>query len=608
MKNLCFQHLPSVVMLLCVSAFGLHAQEADSILTYINGLEKNTAKIEAIYKNTSRIATIDPTKLPKLAGMLKRANPGIVDKNALGHSYTIRGQYHAMAGQSDSILYYRKKALSAFRNLPASSEKASAYNAMSSSYYYQGELNKYLACNDSAYQVAQALSAEDKKISLMILFNRTVVLFELNKPNEALSTLKRIEHELQQTDMEGFKGKLALRLGYYFKHYEVNPDSCLYYSKKSLYYAKLTQNKSYAASSYSAIGTAYSSIKKYALANLYLDSALAVNKDLNDHETYVSLLYDRLVNYDYQGDFENANATWHEGMTAIKAQGLDHWKYTFLDERHRFFEAKQDYKSALEAYKTFKALDDSIKSVELKESLAEMEVKHQVVEKDAQLAILEHEKERINARNKLTYVAAGMAVLVLLIILFFTRRNIKLNKILTEQKQKTLELEIENKKNEERRLKSENEQQKKQLSTRALEVSQRSQVLIDIFEKLESIQRKDGPAQQELVSKLHAEVRSYLRRGEDWKRIRVHLEEVNSVLIQKIKKVHPQLTAKDLRMLLLFKIGLNTKEIANLLNMAPNSVKMSRYRLKKKLEMDKDANIDEYLATFEDEGTVHHSL
>jgi DNA-binding CsgD family transcriptional regulator len=370
-----------------------------------------------------------------------------------------------------------------------------------------------------------------------------------------------------------------------------------------LRYAKQTKSKSYQASSFSAIGTAYSSVKKYKLANQYLDSALAANKGLNDNETYVSLLYDRLLNYDHQGDDAHADATWQRAMQAINEQGLAHWKHPFYDERHRFFEAQGDYKLALEAYKIFKALDDSIKGVELKESLAEMEVKYEVAEKDAQLALLGYEKEQAAAKNKLIYVSGGMAVVVLLLILLFTSRNNKLTKTLTQQKQKTLELEIVNKQQEERRLKSENEYQKKQLSTRALEVSQRNRVLIDVFEKLETLKQKESYGQQELITKLHAEVRSYLRSSEDWKRIRVHLEEVNSVLIQRIKAVHPQLTAKDVRLLMLFKIGLNTKEIANLLNLAPNSVKMSRYRLKKKLELDEEANLDAYLAKFEKDST-----
>jgi hypothetical protein len=594
-----------VVFFFSVSVFcgNLKAQEADSIISAIENLESNADKLVAVYQNTSRLATVDPSKLPKLALITKRANPKLSDKNALGHWYSILGHYHATAGDSDSIMYYRQKAVAAFRNQPPSRQKANAFNSISASYYYQGNLEKYLASNDSAYKVLASLPKEDKAVALMVLFNRTMVLFELNKPTEAYNTLKQIEQDLASTKHNGFKGKLALRLYYYFTHYEANPDSSLFYALKSLRYAKQTKSKSYQASSFSAIGTAYSSVKKYKLANQYLDSALAANKGLNDNETYVSLLYDRLLNYDHQGDDANADATWRRAMQAINEQGLAHWKHPFYDERHRFFEAQGEYKLALEAYKIFKALDDSIKGVELKESLAEMEVKYEVAEKDAQLALLAYEKEQAAAKNKLIYVSGGMAVVVLLLILLFTNRNNKLTKTLTQQKQKTLELEIVNKQQEERRLKSENEYQKKQLSTRALEVSQRNRVLIDVFEKLETLKQKESYGQQELITKLHAEVRSYLRSSEDWKRIRVHLEEVNSVLIQGIKAVHPHLTAKDLRLLMLFKIGLNTKEIANLLNLAPNSVKMSRYRLKKKLELDEEANLDAYLAKFEKDST-----
>ncbi len=578
----------------------LRAQQADSILSHIQSIKDDGGRIDAIYKNTSKIATLDPVKLIALWSLLKEVNRDGKDLSATAHGYTLRGLYHGLTGSSDSIMHYKLLAVKAFRHLPASAQKVLALNSISSNYYYQGQLDKYLAYNDTAYQITQQLPVPNKDMELMILFNRTPVLFELNKVDEAYAILKNIERELAVTDLDGFKGKLALRLYYHFRHLNVNQDSSLYYAKKSLYYAKLNNDNSYMTSSYSAIGSCYSGISEYTLATIYLDSALAANKHPNDHETYLGLQFDRLTNYKHLGDFEKADNIWKQAMETVEREGLGHWKLTLLNERVLFYEAKGDYKSALAANRVYEAFKDSVKSADLKEKLAEMEVKHQSYEKDVQLEKFAREKEIADAELRLIYILGFSIVLILIVVIFFTRRNSKLHQTLTEEKQKTLELELEKKASEEARLVEENERQKNQLSTRALEVGQRNGILLDVYEQIKLLQQKGVDEQQVLISNLHQQIGSYMRSGEDWKRIRVQLEEVNSALTQKIKEAYPQLTGKDLRMLMLFKLGLNTKEIANLLSLAPSSVKMSRYRLKKKLNLEKTASLEEFLQLFEE--------
>ncbi len=579
----------------------LYAQQVDSILSYIESVKGEKARLESIYQNTGKIATVEPAKLLLLYNLLKQINKDGENLMATAQGYAIMGQYHSIAGNSDSVMHYKLRAITAFRNLPATAQKVSAFNSISSNYYYQGELDKYLAYNDTAYQITQELKERNTQLELMILFNRTPVLFEIHKIEEAYIILKKIERDLIKTNLDGFKGKLALRLYYYFKSVKFDGDSSLYYAKKSLGYAKVTSSNSYMASSYSAIGASYSSIKEFGLATIYLDSALYVNGNLNDNEAHVGIQFDRLVNYKYLGDFERAEDIWMKTMELVEREGLNHWRLRLLNERVLFFEAKGDFKSALAANKTFETFSDSVKSTELKEKLAEMEVRHQTYEKDLKLARYSREKEMADAELKYIYILGFAVVSILTVVLFFTKRNSKLNQTLIKEKQKTLELELERKRLEETRLKEENERQKNQLSTKALEVGQRNGILLDVYKQIRLLQEKDIEEQRELIGNLDSQIGSYMRSGEDWKRIRVQLDKVSSTLTDKIKNTYPQLTSKDLRMLMLFKLGLNIKEVANLLSLAPSSVKMSRYRLKKKLNLEEADDLEGFLKSFEEE-------
>lgn len=68
-----------------------------------------------------------------------------------------------------------------------------------------------------------------------------------------------------------------------------------------------------------------------------------------------------------------------------------------------------------------------------------------------------------------------------------------------------------------------------------------------------------------------------------WKELDIQLNQSNSIFFEKISKKFPTLTQNDLRLCALLKINLRTKEIANLTFKNPESVKVARSRLRKKL-------------------------
>ncbi len=55
------------------------------------------------------------------------------------------------------------------------------------------------------------------------------------------------------------------------------------------------------------------------------------------------------------------------------------------------------------------------------------------------------------------------------------------------------------------------------------------------------------------------------------------------------------MTEKEIRLASFLKMNLSTKEIASILNVMPDSVLKSKYRLKKKLNLEKDESLYQYL-------------
>ncbi len=75
----------------------------------------------------------------------------------------------------------------------------------------------------------------------------------------------------------------------------------------------------------------------------------------------------------------------------------------------------------------------------------------------------------------------------------------------------------------------------------------------------------------------------------------IQLDELHQEFSKKLRKKFPDLTAHDLRLATYIKIGLNSKEMADLLNIKPSSVYISRSRLRKKINLDSEADLHGYL-------------
>ena len=64
----------------------------------------------------------------------------------------------------------------------------------------------------------------------------------------------------------------------------------------------------------------------------------------------------------------------------------------------------------------------------------------------------------------------------------------------------------------------------------------------------------------------------------------------------KLEAAYPDLTELDKRLATLLRINLSSKEIASLMNIAPKSVEIARYRLRKKLNLSRNDNLNQFLA------------
>jgi len=95
--------------------------------------------------------------------------------------------------------------------------------------------------------------------------------------------------------------------------------------------------------------------------------------------------------------------------------------------------------------------------------------------------------------------------------------------------------------------------------------------------------------------RINQQISNSLRSHRDWDVFKLYFEDVNKNFYQKLMELNPELTTNDHRLCALIKLNMTSKEMASVLNVAPNSIKSSRYRLKKKLRLDVEADLEEFI-------------
>lgn len=82
---------------------------------------------------------------------------------------------------------------------------------------------------------------------------------------------------------------------------------------------------------------------------------------------------------------------------------------------------------------------------------------------------------------------------------------------------------------------------------------------------------------------------------DDWNFFKEAFNNADKDFFKKIKSRHPELTSNDLKLCAYLRLNLTSKEIAPLLNISVKSVEIKRYRLRKKMDLDKSVALTDYI-------------
>ena len=90
-------------------------------------------------------------------------------------------------------------------------------------------------------------------------------------------------------------------------------------------------------------------------------------------------------------------------------------------------------------------------------------------------------------------------------------------------------------------------------------------------------------------------IRDVEKSDQDWENFAMHFNMVNTDFFNKLKDRFPDLTPNELKLCAYLKMNLSTKEIAQLMNITIKAVEVGRYRLRKKLHIQPETNLYDFL-------------
>lgn len=195
-----------------------------------------------------------------------------------------------------------------------------------------------------------------------------------------------------------------------------------------------------------------------------------------------------------------------------------------------------------------------------------------------------HEKSALENQKKTNIIVwiGAISIVILLIVIFITL--IQKQKLFHKQKKVRLELEKQ-------LIKNELENASKKLEKITLSLLEKNEQIQKIQKELESIgsDKIKDKASKERVAYLNSLLSRSIITADRWLEFKRAFESVHRDFIENLKVKMPELTESEIRYIILRKLNLTSKEIASILGVQFDTVRLYKYRIKKKYDIDDEA-------------------
>lgn len=219
-----------------------------------------------------------------------------------------------------------------------------------------------------------------------------------------------------------------------------------------------------------------------------------------------------------------------------------------------------------------------------------MEIKDEFrLEKERQENLIQKQRlEQLEQEDEILLlqrvILSGAIIFLLAIGLIYLKHLRSKHKAEKQLIRKNKELEIQ-------KAKELLELKNKELATTALQMVEKDEFLREIKAKLKG---ENGKIQTDEIKRVLKSISNSSHNN--WEEFKLRFTAVNEKFYRKVTTQYPNLSQADQKICALIKLNFSSKEMARLLGISVESVHTTRYRLRKKMALDRSVNLEDFIS------------
>ncbi|MFM2285903.1 MAG: hypothetical protein RLZZ543_1400, partial [Bacteroidota bacterium] len=490
--------------------------------------------------------------------------------------------------QLDSAMVSIEKAIHVYEENNQKRELARCYNVKAGIVGFKGHLDESFKCQLNALDIYEELADSNGVYETIRelgntcfsqnLFDRSIVLYE-----RSLSYYQAHNDSFMMADLNNL-------LGNAYHQIDRDTDSEVTIMKALAIREKIHDDFGM-AESYGSLALISMRKSDWQNARVLLEKAIAIFEQIEDYRSINSMIYNLGVCDMELADYKSAEATFDRIINYCKQKNIrDESLIRTLRRKADLLKKEGRLLEAFEAQAYLLDLKDTLFSEERARSFEEMNIKYETQIKEEKLHSIQKENSQIS--EKRLYLMVGLVLVLILsaaLVYVMAKRNHQA-RLLFDAENKLYQQQLD----ETQRELAFNRKQLEDFTQHLLEKNK----VINEFEtrKPDSIQS----AEVEKAEENEAEDFSNLMQlkiltDEDWTKFKLFFDRAFPGMIFRLRHEFPSLTGSEQRLFLLIKLKNDSREMSDLLGISMESVRKNKYRLKKKLQLEEDQNLEDFI-------------
>jgi DNA-binding CsgD family transcriptional regulator len=149
------------------------------------------------------------------------------------------------------------------------------------------------------------------------------------------------------------------------------------------------------------------------------------------------------------------------------------------------------------------------------------------------------------------------------------------------------------------KLESELQHMNNELATSTMHLLNKNEFITGVKNQLAHILKKNNHEEiKKELTQITRNIEQNISADSDWEHFQFHFDRVHGDFTNRFKGAFPTLSPQEIKLSAYLRMNLSSKEIAQLLNISVRGVEISRYRLRKKIQLDRNKNLQDFILNF----------